>query len=53
MKPMPARTYGYWPAGMAHFVSAKSDTVLQFHGTGPWSVNYIDPADDPRNAKRQ
>jgi quercetin dioxygenase-like cupin family protein len=53
MKPMPPGTYGYWPAGMAHFVSAKGETVLQFHGTGPWTINYIDPADDPRNAKRQ
>jgi quercetin dioxygenase-like cupin family protein len=53
MRSMPAGTYGYWPAGMAHFVSAKGETVLQFHGTGPWTINYIDPADDPRNAKRQ
>ena len=52
MKQMPAGTYGYWPAGMAHFVSAKGETVLQFHGTGPWTINYIDPADDPRIAKR-
>jgi hypothetical protein len=52
MKQMPAGTYGYWPAGMAHFVSAKGETVLQFHGTGPWTINYINPADDPRNAKR-
>ena len=50
-KPMPAGTYGYWPAGMKHFVHAKGETVLQFHGTGPWTIVYVDPADDPRNQK--
>lgn len=51
MQPMPAGTYGYWPAGMAHFVSATGETILQFHGDGPWSIKYINPADDPRSAK--
>lgn len=49
---MPAGTYGYWPAGMKHFVFAKGETVIQFHGEGPWSIEYVNPADDPRNAKR-
>jgi len=44
-------TYGHWPAGMKHFVKAKGETVLQFHGTGPWSIQYVNPADDPRNKK--
>jgi quercetin dioxygenase-like cupin family protein len=51
MQAMPAGTYGYWPAGMTHFVSATGETVLQFHGTGPWTIKYVNPADDPRNAK--
>ena len=50
-QPMPVGTYGYWPAGMTHFVWAKGDTMLQFHGDGPWTINYVNPADDPRNAK--
>jgi quercetin dioxygenase-like cupin family protein len=50
-KPMPAGAYGYWPAGMKHFVWAKGETILQFHGTGPWSIQYVNPADDPRNRK--
>jgi quercetin dioxygenase-like cupin family protein len=45
---MPAGAYAYWPAGMKHFVWAKGDTVLQFHGTGPWSIQYVNPDDDPR-----
>ena len=50
-KAMPAGTYGYWEAGMKHFVWAKGETVLQFHGTGPWSIEYLNPDDDPRNKK--
>ncbi len=48
---MSAGTYGYWQPGMAHFVWAEGETVLQFHGTGPWSIRYIDPRDDPRKSK--
>ena len=49
---MPAGTYGQWPAGMKHFVWAKGETVIQFHGTGPWSIQYVNAEDDPRKAKR-
>jgi quercetin dioxygenase-like cupin family protein len=52
MQPMPAGAYGYWPAGMVHFVKATGETILQFHGTGPWTINYVNASDDPRNAKR-
>lgn len=48
-KPMAAGTYGYWEAGMKHFVWIKGETVVQFHGMGPWSIQYVDPKDDPRN----
>ena len=51
LKEMPTGTYGFWPAGMQQFVMAKGETILQFHGTGPWTIKYVDPADDPRNAK--
>jgi quercetin dioxygenase-like cupin family protein len=47
--PMTAGTYGYWEAGMKHFVWIKGETVAQFHGIGPWSIQYVNPADDPRN----
>ncbi len=48
---MPAGSYGKTLAGMAHFGWVSGDTVLQLHGTGPWGVVYLDPADDPRNQK--
>ena len=49
---MPAGTFGHWPAGMKHFGWAKGETVLQFHGAGPWSITYVNPSDDPRNQKK-
>ncbi len=49
---MPAGTFGYWAAGMRHFVWVKGDTVLQLHGIGPWSLTYVNPEHDPRNRKQ-
>jgi hypothetical protein len=46
---MPAGSFGYWPIGMKHFAYTTGDTVLQLHGRGPWTVTYVNPADDPRN----
>jgi quercetin dioxygenase-like cupin family protein len=51
-KPMQAGTYGFWEPGMKHFVSIKGETVVQFHGIGPWSIQYVNPDDDPRNEKK-
>jgi quercetin dioxygenase-like cupin family protein len=50
-KAMPAGSYGRTGAGMKHFGFVKGETVLQLHGTGPWAVVYLNPADDPRNQK--
>jgi quercetin dioxygenase-like cupin family protein len=49
---MPAGSYGTWPAGMKHFGWAKGETVIQVHGTGPWSIQYVNPDDDPRKQRR-
>ena len=48
---MPAGTYGTWPAGMKHYVWVKGETVVQFHGDGPWVIEYLNPADDSRKKK--
>ena len=50
-KEMPAGTFGFWPAGMQHFAWARGETIVQLHGIGPWSIEYVNPADDPRKAK--
>ena len=49
---MSAGSFGYWPAGMKHFAWVTGETIVQFHGIGPWVINYLNPADDPRNAKK-
>jgi hypothetical protein len=49
---MPAGTFGTWAPGMKHYVWATGETVIQLHGTGPWSIQYVDPDADPRNAKK-
>jgi quercetin dioxygenase-like cupin family protein len=51
-KKLPAGSFGYWPAGMKHTAWSEGETVIQLYGTGPWQINYVNPADDPRNAKK-
>jgi mannose-6-phosphate isomerase-like protein (cupin superfamily) len=40
------------PVGDHHYVWTEGETVVQLHGTGPWGINYVNPADDPRNASK-
>ena len=40
------------PAGARHFAFTKAETVFQVHAMGPWSIVYVNPQDDPRNAKQ-
>ena len=51
-KKLPAGSFGYWPTGMKHAGWAEGDTIIQLHGIGPWQIIYVNPADDPRNAKK-
>lgn len=51
-KTLNAGTYAFWPAGMKHTAWFDGATVIQLHGIGPWQINYLNPADDPRNAKK-
>ena len=45
------RTGGFFNAqkGMQHFAWTTSPTIIQIHGLGPFVINYVNPADDPRN----
>ena len=45
---MPAGTFGFMAPKMNHFAMTKGETVIQLHGVGPWQINYVNPADDPR-----
>lgn len=47
-KPLPAGTYSSMPPRMTHFAWMSGETVLQLSTMGPWTVTYVNPADDPR-----
>jgi len=34
--------------GVNHFAYTEEPTIVQVHGVGPWGLNYVNPADDPR-----
>jgi len=50
-KDQPAGAFVVLPAGMQHFAGSKAGCVVQVQSTGPFVVNYVNPADDPRGAK--
>jgi quercetin dioxygenase-like cupin family protein len=47
-QPLGAGSFFAMPPGMAHFAFTDEDTVIQLNATGPWSLTYVNPADDPR-----
>jgi quercetin dioxygenase-like cupin family protein len=44
---LPTGTFAALEPGTRHFAEAKGETILQLHGIGPWSLVYVNPADDP------
>ena len=49
---MPPGSFSLMPAGMQHFGWTKTGCVVQVHAMGPFEINYVNPADDPRQAKK-
>ena len=43
--------YALMPAQMNHFAYTTGETTIVLYGQGPVEFNYVNPADDPRNAK--
>ena len=39
------------PPGMPMYAYTKGETIVQIHGTGPWGISFLDPADDPGKKK--
>jgi anti-sigma factor ChrR (cupin superfamily) len=46
---LPAGSFVKMPKEMRHFAWAKGETIIQLHGIGPFEINYVNSADDPRN----
>jgi quercetin dioxygenase-like cupin family protein len=45
---LPPGSFMRMPKNMRHFAIAKGETIIQLHGTEPFEINYVNPADDPR-----
>jgi quercetin dioxygenase-like cupin family protein len=43
-----AGSFSSMPHGVAHYVLAKEDTIVQINAEGPWSIDYVNAKDDPR-----
>lgn len=43
LEPMEMGSFGIAPKNMAHFAWAKTDSILQVHGIGPFSSTVVDP----------
>lgn len=53
MKELPAGGFAVMPVGHRHFAMTKQETVIQVHAVGPWGINYVNAADDPRNQAKK
>jgi len=48
MQALPVGSVAIMPPKMTHFAMTTGATEVQLHGVGPWSINYVNAADDPR-----
>lgn len=51
MKPMKGGAFGSIPGKAPHYAMAKTATVVQIHGEGPFDLTYVNDKDDPTKAK--
>lgn len=47
---LPAGSFFAFDPGLAHYAHVEQETVVQLSSTGPWSISYVNAADDPRRA---
>lgn len=48
---LPVGGFAMMATGTRHFAFTREGATVQLHGTGPWGINYVNPADDPRQAQ--
>jgi quercetin dioxygenase-like cupin family protein len=46
--PLPIGSIAIMQPKTIHFGMFNEETILQVHGVGPWQIDYVNPADDPR-----
>lgn len=49
---MTAGSFVSLPANMAHFAMSNAESIIQINSEGPFQINYVNPSDDPRSAKK-
>ena len=47
MRELPTGSYITLPSTVPHYNRMRGETILQFHGIGPYDIDYVDPEDDP------
>jgi quercetin dioxygenase-like cupin family protein len=47
LRELRAGSYARLPKDEPHFNLYKGETIVQFHGIGPYDIHYVNPADDP------
>jgi quercetin dioxygenase-like cupin family protein len=52
LRELPAGSYATLPKEQPHFNRMKGETILQFHGIGPYDIVYVSPGDDPSRRER-
>ena len=48
VKALGAGSFAALPAKSPHFAMTKDETIIQVSAVGPWTITYVNPADDPR-----
>ena len=48
VKPLTSGGFIVAPANMAHYAQSRGQTIVQVHGIGPFTLTYVNSADDPR-----
>ena len=49
LQPLMRGDFASIPPNHPHYVMTRGETVVQVHGVGPFSLTYVDPADNPTN----
>jgi len=47
MASFPAGSFAYLDPDMHHYVLTSGEVIVQVHGSAPFQINYVNPADDP------
>ncbi|CAN5786719.1 cupin domain-containing protein [soil metagenome] len=47
-QPLGAGSYFSLPPESRHYAITEGETEIQLSSIGPWEINYVNPADDPR-----